>query len=257
MRIGSYNGDRLGELQNIDEMRPVVLGFCRAIYRYTKIGVLMNTGLSLSNDLYLNIKTMPHPLSVKEREMEEMLRNEHKAPEALHKDGVGYHSPNYWNLYKIVKILNPGPDDVLYDLGSGMGRILCVFARRTLKRCVGIELFESLCLAARKNAMSLRGRKSPIEIVCEDASKAELSDGTIYFFYNPFGVKTLSNVLEKIQGSLAVNPREISIVYYNSEHEDILESCKWLRLAHVFRNMTNQRITFWNNAVTESSGADS
>ena len=129
---------------------------------------------------------------------------------------------------------------------------MCLFARRKLKRCVGIEMFESLCLIARENATRLRGRRAPIDIVCEDAAEVDLADGTIYFLYNPFGPQTLSDVLENIRNTCAANPRRITVVYYNSVHEDVLKACAWLYRVHVLHNASNQRITFWNNNTAAS-----
>jgi hypothetical protein len=46
--------------------------------------------------------------------------------------------------------------------------------------------------------MKLRGRKAPIEIVCGDASTADLGEGMIYFMFNPFGADTMGDTLENI-----------------------------------------------------------
>jgi hypothetical protein len=87
-----------------------------------------------------------------------------------------------------------------------MGRILCVFARKNIRRCIGIELFEDLCEISRANALRLRGRRASIEVICTDAAVADLSEGTIYYMYNPFGPATLHGVLENIMRSLLQAP---------------------------------------------------
>jgi precorrin-6B methylase 2 len=144
-----------------------------------------------------------------------------------------------------MRILRPGPDDVFYDIGSGMGRVLCVAARWRIKRVVGIELDPPRCDIARRNADRMRGRITPIDIRCEDASTADLSDGTIYFLYNPFGPDTMRDVLGHIHRSLAERPRPVRIVYHNSVHEQLMRSCEWLELTNVFKTLRGQRVTFW------------
>jgi hypothetical protein len=74
-------------------------------------------------------------------------------------------------------------------------------------KCIGVELLAPFCEIARRNAAGLRGRKAPIQIVCGDAATAELSEGTIYFMFNPFGADTLRDTLENIRGSLSQEPR--------------------------------------------------
>jgi hypothetical protein len=85
-----------------------------------------------------------------------------------------------------VRALKPGPEDVSYDIRSGVGRILCVMALHRLRRCVGVGLSVPLCQIARPNTLKLRGRKAPLEIVCGDAATAYPADGTIYCMLNPF-----------------------------------------------------------------------
>ena len=170
-------------------------------------------------------------------------------PNSKYHDGINYQSPDYWNLRKVANILKPrlSSSDVFYDLGSGKGRIMCFMARKPIKRVVGIELSEYLCEIAKQNADNLRGKNAEIIIECKDVVQADLSDGTIYFMYNPFGSDTMKVVINKIENSLLINPREITIVYYNSVHEYILSLCKSLQMYHFFNTATGRRVSFWRN----------
>ncbi len=96
------------------------------------------------------------------------------------------------------------PQDVFGDLGCGMGRIVCVAARKTVRKSIGVELLEPLCEIAHRNATLLRGRKASIQIVCGDATTVDLSEGTIYFMFNPFGARTSVSRLRsrRLAGSL-------------------------------------------------------
>ena len=162
-------------------------------------------------------------------------------------DSRSYSTPDYWYVYKVARLLKLDPEDVFFDIGCGMGRILCVLARHKIRKCVGIELFEDLCEAARSNGVRLRGRKAPIEIIRADAAVADLSEGTVYFMFNPFGAETLRDVLDNIGKSLTRNPRDIKIVYYNSVHEACFQSSAWLQKFHSFNTITKRKVTFWKN----------
>ena len=168
-------------------------------------------------------------------------------PDARHGDNFAYASPDYWYVRKLVRVLQPTSEDVVYDLGCGKGRILCIVARRPVQKCVGIELLEPLCEVARMNARRLRGRRARVDIVRGDCATADLSDGTIYCMFNPFGRRTMEDTLANIRTSLARNPRSISIVYYNAVYEDLLERCGWLERYHQFSTRSGLRVTFWRN----------
>jgi len=166
---------------------------------------------------------------------------------ARHSDNFVYGTIGYLNVRRVLRVVKPGPEDVFYDIGCGMGRILCAAARRPLRQCVGVELLEPLCHIARQNAASLRGRKAPIQIVCGDATSVDLSDGTIYFMFNPFGPETLRDTLENIRGSLSRKPRGIRIVYYNSQYQSVFEALEWLMKVQEFDSFGGHRVTFWEN----------
>lgn len=141
----------------------------------------------------------------------------------------------------------PRRHDIFFDIGSGMGRILCSMARKSLKKCVGVELSPALCAIAGRNALRVRGRKTSIEIRCTDATKADLSDGTIFWFFNPFGPDTLQSVIANIEESLVEHPRKIKIVYYNAVHQDVLQGFRFLRQYHEFKTVNGLHATFWEN----------
>lgn len=162
-------------------------------------------------------------------------------------DNFQYATVDYFNLRRVIRAIRPRRADVFYDIGCGMGRVLCVIARQELKRCVGIELFEPLCRIARSNAATMRGRKTPIEIVCGDAATADYAGGTIYWMFNPFGKQTMALTLERIRESLRMEARPITIVYYNTCHESVFMQARWLHRIREMKAPGGQRITFWRN----------
>jgi SAM-dependent methyltransferase len=168
-------------------------------------------------------------------------------------DNFQYATLDYWNLRRVIKTIEPRREDVFYDIGSGMGRMLCLVARRHLRKCIGVELFQPFCDIARKNAGSLRGRKTQIEIICGDAAETDLSEGTIYYLFNPFGEESMRDTLANIHRSLAVKPRSIKIVYCNPTCESVFQSSGWLRKVHQLRLFGGQDVTFWEN-IRSSEG---
>lgn len=160
-----------------------------------------------------------------------------------------YQGANYVYLELMARLLTRDAPHrrVFYDVGCGKGRPLCVMARHAFKKVVGVELREELCQAARENARKLRGRIVPIEVVCADATTADLSDGDVYFFFNPFGAPTLALVLESIERSLQVAPRDVILVYYNAVHERVLDESGWLSCYHILPTLSGMRVSFWRN----------
>ncbi|HUY14104.1 MAG TPA: class I SAM-dependent methyltransferase [Terriglobia bacterium] len=200
------------------------------------------------NELALNIQTEPchssrdtHPDGGRPWWRGEFSR------EAKHDDNNAYAVPDYWYIRKIVKILGLTPADTFYDIGAGMGRVLCLAARRRVRKCVGIELSETLCRIARMNAQRLRGRKCSVQVVCGDAATADLSAGTIYFMFNPFGPDTMRDFLSNLNLSLEREPRNVRVVYYNCVHRSLLDSCGWLEPFHEFRTSSGLSVAFWRS----------
>ena len=199
-----------------------------------------------ANDVYLGIET---DLRIGDNEADPVKSwlCARWADKSEHKDSLVYCPADYFNIRRTVRVLAPIKDDVFYDIGCGKGRVICVLARLALRRVVGIDVSESLCKAARRNVERLRRRKAPVEIRCEDAAQTELSDGTIYFMFNPFGETTMRAFLSNIERSLNVHPRRIRVVYYNPVFEEVLRSFGWLHRAGEFKTLTGGRVAFYEN----------
>ncbi|KAI8469048.1 MAG: methyltransferase [Monoraphidium minutum] len=85
----------------------------------------------------------------------------------------------------MLRLARVGPDDVVYDLGCGDGRIVIAAAQQMgAKRCVGIELDPRLAAAARR-AVAAAGLDAAgrVAIVEGDAAAADLSDASVVALY--------------------------------------------------------------------------
>jgi SAM-dependent methyltransferase len=199
---------------------------------------------------------MPHRFGVTQLAFEKLQELNGSEFASHNDDGSGYESPDYANLRKIIAFVDPKPHDVVFDLGSGMGRVLCLFARRKLKGCVGIELYPSLCEVAERNAQTLRGRVSLIEVRQGDVAQADFTDGTIFFLFNPFGAETLRAALKQINASRRKAPREIKLIYYKDLHANVLEDCSWLEKFNEMKTFSGIRVSFWRSRTIAGEDAD-
>lgn len=73
-------------------------------------------------------------------------------------------------------------DDVLYDIGSGDGRIVITAAKKYGSHGVGIELDSHLIEESEANAKAA-GVEDLVEFRMEDATKANLSEATVVTMY--------------------------------------------------------------------------
>jgi cyclopropane fatty-acyl-phospholipid synthase-like methyltransferase len=72
--------------------------------------------------------------------------------------------------------------DIIYDLGSGDGRIVIRAAKKYGARGIGIEMDETLIEKARKSAQ-VEGVSHLVEFLVEDALKADISPATVVTLY--------------------------------------------------------------------------
>jgi SAM-dependent methyltransferase len=95
-----------------------------------------------------------------------------KAPYVPTPDGV---------VERMLDIARVGEGDVVYDLGSGDGRIVIAAARRGA-RAIGIELDEDLVEKSRKNAEAA-GVADRVRFEAKDLFDVDLSEATVVTLY--------------------------------------------------------------------------
>jgi len=82
----------------------------------------------------------------------------------------------------MLKMANVTASDVVYDLGSGDGRIPILAAKKFGARSVGVELDADLIKQSNKNARKA-GVTDKVKFVQEDLFKTDLSDATVIAIY--------------------------------------------------------------------------
>lgn len=149
-------------------------------------------------------------------------------------DNVECNPTPYRILNKVFSNMSINEDDTLVDYGCGKGRCVCFAAQYPFDKIYGIEISEHLASIAAANVEHLRRKRARrIEIVNMGATEFDCAEGTLFYFFNPFGRMTFSAVVDRIRGSLIANDRKIRLVYYNPVHRDLLEEKSWLRKAAV------------------------
>ncbi|SEJ50753.1 hypothetical protein [Frateuria terrea] len=97
-----------------------------------------------------------------------------------------------------------GPRDVLVDLGSGLGHVPMLAALCTGARAVGVEWQPAYVACARRAARALG--LDGVHFVAADARDADLSEGTLFFLYTPFGGNLLRGVLDALHAQAIRRP---------------------------------------------------
>ena len=169
--------------------------------------------------------------------------------ERRYEDSVGYQPLDYSLLARFLRPLRLGAEDVVFDIGCGSGRVLCVVARRAVRSVVGVEFDQDLAERAVANAKACRGIRAPVRVDVADAAMASYDGGTVYIMFNPFGAQTMRATLERIHESIEREPRRVRIAYFNPVEEVIFRECGWLR--HTGRRHSiffKTRASYWESA---------
>ena len=85
-------------------------------------------------------------------------------------------------VHKMLKIANTGPDDVVYDLGCGDGRIIIVASRKYGARAVGIEIDPMRYLLCQI-LITILGLRRRVKIQFGDFFSKDLSEATLVTCY--------------------------------------------------------------------------
>lgn len=113
-------------------------------------------------------------------------------------------------IYKMLKMLKAGPKDIIYDLGSGDGRILILAAQNFGAKTVGIEI-DPLRVFWSKTIIKFLRLSSKIKIIRGNFLKEDLSPATIVVVY--LIPKALEKLKEKFLKELKPGTKIVSFRY--------------------------------------------
>jgi SAM-dependent methyltransferase len=106
------------------------------------------------------------------------------AGEALPPFGTPNMSSRAVRISEFLALFGPGPSDVVYDLGSGSGKVALTLAASSDSQVLGVELGASYVEAARSTGAALGLRN--VTFVCADVREVDLSSGTHFYLNYPF-----------------------------------------------------------------------
>ena len=125
-------------------------------------------------------------------------------------------------------------DFIFIDYGSGKGKALFLAALWPFRKIIGVEFARPLHEAAIRNCdtFSHPGRQChDIEPLHMDAGQYDLPlTPLILYFYNPFSEALMATVLQKIEDSLRLAPRDIWICYCYLYADGPLKLAQFLEL---------------------------
>lgn len=165
---------------------------------------------------------------------------------------VHYTPAPYSTLFRILRHVGLGANDVFVDLGCGLGRTVFSAAWLGAKRAVGVEIEGSLVEQADRNRVKERWRGRNVEFVCQSAESYAHAETTVIFMFHPFGEGTMTSVIRGLDKALARKPRRLRIAYFNPVHSRVLDSSEqlmridhWPARQHSLSRNSRYEVAFW------------
>jgi hypothetical protein len=122
-------------------------------------------------------------------------------PEAGHiardPEKVFYQPTPARHIFRLIELTALTARDVFVDLGSGLGHVSMLASICTDARSMGIELEAAYVESARRCTEKLNLKR--VTFVQEDARVADLTSGTVFYFYTPFAGSILRRVLDRLK----------------------------------------------------------
>ncbi len=152
----------------------------------------------------------------------------HHAPEAtrsIQLEMISYKATPARIIFSLLDQYPFTPDDVLYDLGAGLGRIPLCVGLLSRAQAKGVEYEPAYCTFAQQRADRLN--LSRVTFLNIDAREADYTDGTVFFLYTPFIGTILQDVLNRLRHE--AQTRHITVAAYGPCIRDIAQQ-SWLQL---------------------------
>ena len=111
-------------------------------------------------------------------------------------------------IRRALELANLKPDERLYDLGAGDGRVLVMAAKEFDANAVGIEIGPVQCLVGWLRIW-FSGSRTRARMRCGDFYKADISSADVVFVYATSS--QTSNLLPLLERSLRPGARVVSI----------------------------------------------
>ena len=117
-------------------------------------------------------------------------------------------------------------DDVFFDLGSGLGKVVMLVHLLASIPCIGIEFEPAYFTYAAQRAANLG--LTGVKFINTDAREVDYSKGTVFFLFNPFGGEIFYTVFARLEKE--AQARQITICSYGAGTPHLAE-LPWLQVA--------------------------
>ncbi|MDR9401980.1 MAG: class I SAM-dependent methyltransferase [Halothece sp. Uz-M2-17] len=150
--------------------------------------------IGCSSETNINPKTSSESNNQAQQSDTEDTESSDKEPDVV------YVPTPYAVVEKMLELANVSEDDVVYDLGSGDGRIPIKAAQDYEARGVGIEIDPELVQEARRNAQEA-GVNDQVEFIQQDLFETDLSEATVITLYllPSLNVKLRPKLLQELE----------------------------------------------------------
>jgi cyclopropane fatty-acyl-phospholipid synthase-like methyltransferase len=138
---------------------------------------------------------------------------------------------------RMLVLAEPREGDVLYDLGSGDGRIVLAAARTYGIRAVGLEIDPDLVSESRK-AVTDAGLQGLVEIREQDFLTADLSPASIVtlYLFPAANIRLRSILRQQLRPGARVVSHEFGMGSWTSTHTERMTDLTTVpRLLHLWR----------------------
>ncbi|KRA20150.1 methyltransferase domain-containing protein [Lysobacter sp. Root604] len=115
---------------------------------------------------------------------------------ALAEEMVFYQPTPARHVFDLLRRLSLCADDVVLDLGAGLGHVPLLVAACTEARAHGVEIEPAYVASAQACAAELGLRRATF--ACADARAVDLGQATVFYLYTPFTGAILRQVLDAI-----------------------------------------------------------
>lgn len=124
--------------------------------------------------------------------------------------GAGWQPTSRRKVRKMLEMCGTGPSDVVYDLGSGDGRIIIEAAKTYHARAVGVEADPIRVLLSR-SAVGVHRLKGQVKVVWGNFFNADLSEATVVTLFLSRGANR--RLKAKLLSELKPGARVVSYVW--------------------------------------------
>lgn len=129
------------------------------------------------------------------------------------------------HIFDLLERIALTKEDVLIDIGSGLGHVPMLTSIWTNASSVGVELEPAYVACARRTAESLNLKRATF--IQQDALTADFVSGTVFYLYTPFTGTMLRTTLDLLRRE--ANTRTIRICTFGSCTQTIAAE-SWLEI---------------------------